>query len=84
MIILDQFVLRHPETFITAAIPFIRYSSKEKIVKKALEVSELGADSIHCGSLEYKIYEKYLNDFLKYHFRVMQDLFLDYQHGLEV
>ncbi len=54
--------LAAPKTFITAAIPFIRYSSKEKIVKKALEVSELGADSIHCGSWNIK-FMKYLNDF---------------------
>ncbi len=54
--------LSAPRTFITAAIPFIKYSSKEKIVEKALEVLELGADSIHCGSWNLN-FMKYLNDF---------------------
>ena len=39
-----------PKTFMTVSIPFIKYSSKEDIVKKALELVEHGADSIHCGS----------------------------------
>mgnify|MGYP001357327597 CR=1 FL=1 len=50
------------KTFITAAIPFIKYSSKEKIIEKALEVTELGADSIHCGSWNIN-FMKHLNDF---------------------
>ena len=50
------------KTFITAAIPFIKFSSKEKIVDKALEVLELGADSIHCGSWNLN-FMKYLNEF---------------------
>ena len=35
------------KTFMTVAIPFIKYSSKNDIVKKALELVEIGADSIH-------------------------------------
>lgn len=54
--------LSAPKTFITAAIPFIKYSSKEKITEKALEALELGADSIHCGSWNLN-FMKYLNDF---------------------
>ena len=54
--------LAAPKTFITAAIPFIKYSSKEKITDKALEILELGADSIHCGSWNLN-FMKYLNDF---------------------
>ena len=50
------------KTFMTVAIPFIKYSSKEKIVKKALELVELGADSIHCGSWNLN-FMKYLNEF---------------------
>jgi len=50
------------KTFITAAIPFIKFSSKESIVKKALEIVELGADSIHCGSWNIN-FMKYLNNF---------------------
>jgi len=50
------------QTFMTVAIPFIKYSSKEKIVKKALELVEVGADSIHCGSWNIN-FMKYLNQF---------------------
>ena len=50
------------KTFMTVAIPFIKYSSKEKIVKKALELVELDADSIHCGSWNLN-FMKYLNEF---------------------
>ena len=51
-----------PKTFMTVSIPFIKYSSKEDIVKKALELVEYGADSIHCGSWNLN-FMKYLNDF---------------------
>lgn len=51
-----------PKTFMTVAIPFIKFSSKENIVKKALELAELGADSIHCGSWNLN-FMKYLNEF---------------------
>ena len=54
--------LSAPKTFITAAIPFIKYSTKEKIAEKALEALELGVDSIHCGSWNLN-FMKYLNDF---------------------
>ena len=46
----------------TVSIPFIKYSSKEDIVKKALELVEHGADSIHCGSWNLN-FMKYLNEF---------------------
>ena len=51
-----------PKTFMTVSIPFIKYSSKEAIVKKALELVEYGADSIHCGSWNLN-FMKYLNEF---------------------
>ncbi len=51
-----------PKTFLTVSVPFIKYSSKEDIVKKALELIELGADSIHCGSWNLN-FMKYLNEF---------------------
>ena len=50
------------KTFMTVAIPFIKYSSKEAIVKKAFELVEHGADSIHCGSWNLN-FMKYLNEF---------------------
>jgi|TARA_B100001971_G_scaffold115849_1_gene106539 3-methyl-2-oxobutanoate hydroxymethyltransferase len=50
------------KTFMTVAIPFIKYSSKKDIVKKALELVEIGADSIHCGSWNIN-FMKYLNEF---------------------
>ena len=50
------------KTFMTVAIPFIKYSSKNDIVKKALELVEIGADSIHCGSWNIN-FMKYLNEF---------------------
>ena len=51
-----------PKTFMTVSIPFIKYSAKEDIVKKALELVEYGADSIHCGSWNLN-FMKYLNEF---------------------
>ena len=51
-----------PKTFMTVSVPFIKYSSKEDIVKKALELVEHGADSIHCGSWNLN-FMKYLNEF---------------------
>ena len=50
------------KTFMTVAVPFIHYSSQNDIVKKALEIVEIGADSIHCGSWNLN-FMKYLNDF---------------------
>jgi len=50
------------KTFMTVAVPFIHYSSQNDIVKKALEIVEIGADSIHCGSWNIN-FMKYLNDF---------------------
>ena len=50
------------KTFMTVSVPFIHYSSKKDIVKKALEIVEIGADSIHCGSWNLN-FMKYLNDF---------------------
>ena len=53
-----------PKTFMTVSVPFIKYSSKEEIVKKSLELVEHGADSIHCGSWNLN-FMKYLNQFRK-------------------
>ena len=50
------------KTFMTVAVPFIHYSSQNDIVKKTLEIVEIGADSIHCGSWNLN-FMKYLNDF---------------------
>ena len=50
------------KTFLTVSVPFINYSSKTKIVKKALEIAEIGADSIHCGSWNIN-FMKFLNEF---------------------
>ena len=68
-----------PKTFMTVSVPFIKYSSKEDIVKKALELVEYGADSIHCGFWNLN-FMKYLNE-LKFHSKVMQGLFPEDQHG---
>ena len=38
------------KTFLTVGIPFLKYETKDKITKKAFELIEIGADSIHCGS----------------------------------
>ena len=65
------------KTFMTVSIPFIKYSSKEDIVKKALELVEHGADSIHCGSWNLN-FMKYLNEF-KILFKVTPDLCLEDQ-----
>ena len=51
-----------PKTFITVSVPFIKYSSKEEIVKDSLEVIDMGFDSITCGSWNLD-FMKYLNGF---------------------
>ena len=51
-----------PKTFITVSVPFIKYSSKEKIVQDSLEIIEMGFDSITCGSWNLD-FMKYLNGF---------------------
>ena len=51
-----------PKTFLTVSIPFLDYSSKDEIIKKAFEIVALGADSIHCGSWNLN-FMKYLNEF---------------------
>ena len=63
----------------TVSVPFIKYSSKEDIVKKALELVEHGADSIHCGSWNLN-FMKYLNEF-KIPFQGHAGLFPEDQHG---
>ena len=51
-----------PKTFMTVSIPFIKYSSKEEIVRDSLEIIDLGMDSITCGSWNLD-FMKYLNGF---------------------
>ena len=51
-----------PRTFISVSIPFIKYSSKYDIVKDALEIIDMGFDSITCGSWNLD-FMKYLNGF---------------------
>ena len=51
-----------PKTFMTVSIPFIKYASKDHIVKDSLEVIEMGVDSITCGSWNLD-FMKYLNGF---------------------
>ena len=51
-----------PKTFISVSIPFIKYSSKYDIVKDALEIIDMGFDSITCGSWNLD-FMKYLNGF---------------------
>ena len=51
-----------PKTFISVSVPFIKYSSKEHIVRDSLEIIDLGFDSITCGSWNLN-FMKYLNDF---------------------
>ena len=50
------------KTFMTISVPFIKHSSKESAVKKALEIMEIGADSVHCGSWNLN-FMKYLSEF---------------------
>ena len=51
-----------PKTFISVSVPFIKYSSKEHIVRDSLEIIEMGFDSITCGSWNLD-FMKYLNGF---------------------
>ena len=51
-----------PKTFISVSIPFIKYSSKEHIVRDSLEIIDMGFDSITCGSWNLS-FMKYLNGF---------------------
>ena len=46
----------------TVSVPFIKYSSKEEIVKKSLELVEHGADSSTLWILNLN-FMKYLNEF---------------------
>ena len=50
------------KTFMTISVPFIKHSSKESAIKKALEIMEIGADSVHCGSWNLN-FMKYLSEF---------------------
>ena len=59
---LDSIRKAAPKTFMTASVPFIRYSDKKHIVKDCLEIIDLGLDSITCGSWNLKFME-YLNGF---------------------
>ena len=51
-----------PKTFMTVSVPFIKYASKEAIVRDSLEVIDLGMDSITCGSWNLD-FMRYLNGF---------------------
>jgi len=51
-----------PHTFFTVGLDWYKYESKEKIAKKALEMMEMGVDSMHCGSWNIE-FIKYLNNF---------------------
>jgi len=51
-----------PHTFFTVGLNWFKYESKERIVKKALEMMELGIDSMHCGSWNIE-FIKYLSNF---------------------
>ena len=51
-----------PKTFMTVSVPFIKYSSKEDILRDSLEIIDLGMDSITCGSWNLD-FMKYLNGF---------------------
>ena len=59
---LDSIRKAAPKTFMTASVPFIKYSDKKDIIKDCLKIIELGLDSITCGSWNLKFME-YLNDF---------------------
>ena len=59
---LDSIRKAAPKTFMTASVPFIKYSDKKHIVKDCLEIIDLGLDSITCGSWNLKFME-YLNGF---------------------
>ena len=54
--------LAAPRTFISVSVPFIKYASKEGIVKDSLEIIDMGFDSITCGSWNLN-FMKYLNGF---------------------
>ena len=51
-----------PHTFFTVGLDWFKYESKENIVKKCLEMIELGVDSLHCGSWNIE-FIKYLSNF---------------------
>tara|TARA_B110000438_G_scaffold291223_1_gene327903 strand:+ start:59 stop:901 length:843 start_codon:yes stop_codon:yes gene_type:complete len=51
-----------PKTFISVSIPFIKYASKEDIVRDSLDIIDMGFDSITCGSWNLNFME-YLNGF---------------------
>ena len=51
-----------PNTFFTVGLNWFKYDSKESIAKKALEMMELGIDSMHCGSWNIE-FIKYLSNF---------------------
>ena len=51
-----------PKTFFTCGLHWTEHESKESVVKKCLELLELGLDSIHCGSWNME-FVKYLSQF---------------------
>ena len=51
-----------PNTFFTVGLNWLEHESKESIAKKALEMMEIGIDSMHCGSWNIE-FIKYLSNF---------------------
>ncbi|MDC0037405.1 3-methyl-2-oxobutanoate hydroxymethyltransferase, partial [Alphaproteobacteria bacterium] len=51
-----------PKTFFTCGLNWTEHESKESVVRKCLELIELGLDSLHCGSWNME-FVKYLSQF---------------------
>ena len=51
-----------PKTFFTCGLNWTEHESKESVVRKCLELIELGLDSLHCGSWNMD-FVKYLSQF---------------------
>tara|TARA_Y100001970_G_scaffold242889_1_gene307694 strand:- start:2389 stop:3075 length:687 start_codon:yes stop_codon:yes gene_type:complete len=51
-----------PNTFFTVGLNWLKHESKESILKTALEMMDIGIDSLHCGSWNIE-FIKYLNSF---------------------
>ena len=51
-----------PNTFFTVGLNWLEHESKESITRKAMELVEMGVDSIHCGCWNID-FIKYLSDF---------------------
>ena len=51
-----------PNTFFTVGLNWLEHESKESITRKAMELVEMGVDSIHCGCWNID-FIKFLSDF---------------------